>query len=197
MRDAILDYLQKNRHATVAELSEMLHVTKADVRYHLKELITSGEIEKAAIIKPNWKGRPTRLYQLADRAKPGNYQQLAEALLSFCESRDMILPMISQLAAHMADKIPPAKHRATQLNRLVNYFTANAYHATWEAYANGPRIIFRNCPYAGILPQYPLLCEMDSQIIEKYLNLHFSQASRINLEKDRRHACVFLVESRS
>ncbi len=176
VRDLILDYLHKNRHATVAEMSQALHVTKADVRYHLKELAACGEIEKAATVQPAWKGRPTRLFQLTDKARPGNYQRLADALLSFCDASAMTAPAISQVAEQMAQSIPHARQRAAQLNRLVSFFSANAYNATWEAHAKGPIIIFRNCPYAAILSLHPQLCAMDSQIMEKFLDIEDFQA---------------------
>ncbi len=177
-------------------MSQMLHVTKADVRYHLKELIAVGEIEKAATIQPNWKGRPTRLFQLADQARPGNYQPLAEALLSICDAAGTTPAVINQLAAQMAHKIPPARQRPTQLNRLVSFFSANAYDAIWEAHAAGPRIIFRNCPYAAILPLHSQLCEMDCRVIEDYLGNEKFQATRIGKGKENKPTCVFQIEPR-
>jgi predicted ArsR family transcriptional regulator len=193
VRELILDYLLKNHLASAAELSQMLHVTKADVRYHLKSLIEGGEIEKANFIQPKWKGRPTRLYQLADQARPGNYRHLADALLTISEASDLTLSVINQLAAFMVQRIPSAKHRATQLNRLVSFFTDNAYDAVWEAYANGPRIIFRSCPFSAILPSHPQLCILDGLVIDNYLNLHFSQVSRIDPGKGKVHACIFQI----
>ncbi len=175
----------------------MLHVTKADVRYHLKELVAGGEIEKAATIPPNWKGRPTCIYQLAESARPGNYLRLAESLLSIVEALDMTPPVASQLAALMAQKITPARQRTAQLNRLVNFFNANAYDAIWEAHATGPRIIFRNCPYAAIVPPHPQLCVMDSQIIEQYLDNTSFQAKRIEIIKGKKPTCIFQIEPRS
>ncbi len=197
IRELILEYLQKNHPTSVAELSQMLHVTKADIRYHLKELASAGEIEKAATIQPNWKGRPTRLYQLAERARPGNYRRLADALLTINEESGMSSAVIKQLAERLAQEIPSAKHRTTQLNRLVSFFSDNAYEAVWEAYANGPRIIFRSCPFAAILPRHPQLCTMDSQVIENYLNLHFNQVSKIEPGKGNVPTCVFMINSRS
>ncbi len=197
MRDSILDYLHKNHTASVAELSQMLHVTKADVRYHLKELVASGEIEKAAIVPPNWKGRPTCLYQLAESARPGNYLRLTEGLLSIVEALNVTPPVASQLAAFMAQKISPARQRAAQLNRLVSFFTANAYDAIWEAHATGPRIIFRNCPYAAIAPAHLQLCVMDCQIIEQYLDNQSFQVKKIGIIKGKKPDCIFQIEPRS
>ncbi len=189
-----MEYVHKNQSATVSELSEKLHVTRADVRYHLKELLAAGDIEKAEIIQPNWKGRPTRLFRLADKAKPGNYSHLAEALLSIYDNQHLTTPVIDQLAAHFARKILPAKQRPTQLNRLVKFFTDNAYSAVWEAYAKGPRIIFRNCPYAALLTRHPQLCAMDARIIEEYLNLHPSQVAKFNQKSGGGPTCIFLIE---
>ncbi len=196
VRDSILDYFHKNRHATVAELSQALHVTKADVRYHLKELAAGGEIEKATTVQPAWKGRPTRLFQLTDKARPGNYQRLADALLSFCDGNATTAQAVSQVAEQMAQSIPHARQRAAQLNRLVSFLTANAYDATWEAHAAGPRIIFRNCPYAAILERHPQLCAMDNQIIEKFLDFETFQTSRIDLGKVKKPTCIFQIEPR-
>lgn len=197
IRQLILDYLQKFLTASAAELSSNLHVTRADIRYHLKLLLEERVIEKSAVIPPAFKGRPTQLYRLSGRAQPENYLQLSEALLSINTASDTGAAILDQAAAFIASKIPNAKHHATQLNRLIHFLNEHAYAASWEAYANGPRIIIKNCPYAAILPEYPELCAMDAKIIEKYLDTRFTQAAKIE-QKTRKTpvSCVFLLETK-
>ena len=197
VRELIFDYLQKGYSASAAELSLSLHVTRADIRYHLKQLLEDRVIEKSVIVRPEYKGRPTQLYRLSRRAQPENYMQLSEALLSISEESNANVKIFDQLAAFMAGKIPNAKHRATQLNRLISALNEHEYEASWEAYVNGPRIIIKNCPYAALLPEHPELCAMDRKIIENYLGARFNQAAKIE-QKTRKSpaSCVFMLETR-
>ncbi len=186
----ILDHLRRYRCASVSELSQTLHVTKADVRYHLKELMIQGEIEKDASIRPEPKGRPASLFRIAAAARPENYRMITEALLSFQQAETGTASTAGKLAAYLVDRIPPAKQFTVRLNRLVNFFCDHAYDARWEAREEGPRILFRNCPYAAILTGHAELCQMDLELIQNYLGQGFQQIGQKNAGA-RSTACIF------
>src|SRR5674476_107890 len=82
-RELILDFLgQKKLAASASELSQDLHLTKADIRYHLKQLLEQQIIEKVIIRPPVHKGRPTQFFRLTVKSQANNFSFLAEALLS-------------------------------------------------------------------------------------------------------------------
>ena len=193
--DLILDYLQSSQVASASELSQALHLTRADIRYHLNLLLAQQLIEKAAVRSPTKKGRPTQLFRLALKSQLNNFANLAEALLSSTAcSKDEIL---EHLVDYFVASIPAAKQRTAQLSRLIAYLNERGYQSHWEATINGPRITFRNCPYAATLPKHPELCRMDAGIISAYLKLNFRQTARIDLEYAKIPACIFLINPQS
>jgi predicted ArsR family transcriptional regulator len=191
--DLILDYLQTNLCASAADLSQALHLTRADIRYHLNLLLAQNIIEKIAFRNPVKKGRPTQLFHLALKSQQNNLAFLADALLStlYGSIDEIINPLVQRFVA----AIPSAKLRTTQLNRLVAFLNEHGYQSRWEAYVIGPRILFRNCPYAAILAKHPELCSMDTEIISSYLMVPFRQTARIDLENAKIPACIFLINS--
>ena len=189
--ELILEYMQSNLSASVAELSQSLHLTRADIRYHLNLLLAQQIIEKFASPVPAKKGRPSFLFRLALKSQQNNFADLADVLLSiYPDSKNGILDPLVQ---HFVTAIPTAKQRTNQLNRLVAFLNEHGYHARWEAYSTGPRILFRNCPYAAILAKHPELCRMDAAVISAYLKLPFQQTARIDMEYAKIPACIFLT----
>jgi len=78
----ILNYLLKQRQATVQELSEHLQVTPQGIRRHLKDLETDGLILHQVLHAGM--GRPTYVYRLSRAGReqfPDRYDDFAVALL--------------------------------------------------------------------------------------------------------------------
>ncbi len=68
------------------------------------------------------------------------------------------------------------KLSATQrVVRLTDRLTELAYAASWEAGAEGPRILFGHCPYAAIIAKHPELCSMDAQVLSLEMGLPVQQ----------------------
>ena len=193
-RELILDYLsQKKLSASASELSQELHLTKADIRYHLNQLLEQQIIEKVVILPPTHKGRPTQFFRLTVKSQVNNFAFLAESLLSLTIQPPLNDKILDQLANYFINSIIPAKQRTRQLNQLVSFLNEKGYQARWEAYVNGPRIHFRNCPYAAILPKHPELCNMDTKVISGFLKLPLHQTARIDLEYAKNQACIFMI----
>ena len=191
--DLILEYLQANPASSAAEISQALHLTRADIRYHISLLKAQNLIEMSASRKATHKGRPTRLYRLAASSQSNNLAGLVDALLMIQTDGDIL---VNDLAVHFASTIPPARQRSAQLNRLIAFLNSHGYLSRWEAYANGPRILFRNCPYAAIIFKHPELCMMDVEILSTYLGLDFHQTARIDLDQGTVPACIFKIRSK-
>jgi predicted ArsR family transcriptional regulator len=183
-RQEILTYLENHPFACAEDLSHLLSKTRANIQYHLKQLEKSGCI--SVVIPPATdvdRGRPRRFYSLATGERPNNLLQLAHALLSAIPSGgsgpDEFLIQVATFILNLPQNTPSG---APRLNRLVKELNQRGYQARWEAHAAGPEIIFRNCPYAALLPGHPELCRMDLKLLENNLkNMSFTQQSRFQL----------------
>ena len=194
-RELILDFFgHKKLAASASELSQDLHLTKADIRYHLKQMLEQKIIEKIIIRPPVvHKGRPTQFFRLTVNSQANNFAFLAEALLSLTIQSPLNNEILDQLVNCFIISIIPAKQRTQQLNHLIVFLNEKGYQARWEAYVNGPRILFRNCPYAAILQKHPELCTMDAKVLSIFLKLPFHQTARIDLEHAKIPACIFMI----
>jgi predicted ArsR family transcriptional regulator len=197
IREQIIERIRSNHTASVAELAEMLALTKADIRYHLKTLIADHLIEVTPVgEKPprHGRGRPAARFMLTGKARPDNYQALAAILMRLFLDRSDQSPQENALtlASLMFDRTTANSSRPVQeLNRLMDELNRRSYAAHWEARREGPEIFFENCPYAAILPDFPLLCEMDRQVITQHSGMSAVQIQRIDLSQRKPPACQF------
>ena len=197
-RERILAYLKENRTTSSVELAYAWGLTRADLRYQLKQLHTDGWIEPAprdpdADLGP---GRPVIRYRLAERAAEHSLTGLCKALLAVLAQP---LPpeeragLFQKLAEHLAGAPPAGMAMPRRLAQAVQTLNAHHYHARWEAHARGPRVLLRNCPYAPVLAEYPELCQMDRDLLEKLLDRPAKLETRMNSETGQPPACIFAI----
>jgi len=172
-RQRILDLLLKQDGLTAAELSRVLSVTQADVRYHLSQMVVEGLILTVKPKQSGRRGRPARRYSLASKAKRENYELLTRALIN--SIREKTSAQEKKLLLHdIASKIPgdyqPAGPLGRRLVQAVDQLNLQNYQARWEAHATAPRVIFDRCPFTSLRPEFPELCQLDTNLLENLLD---------------------------
>jgi hypothetical protein len=86
-------------------------------------------------------------------------------------------------------KADPRSPAAGRLAAFVSELSRMNYQARWEAGAEGPRILFGQCPYAAILAGHPELCQMDRELIAAGTDQPVRQDSQIGVGSST--ACAF------
>ena len=185
-RQEILEHLSKNTYANAVDLAQILAKTRANIQYHLHHLEQAGMI--IAVFPRSTasdRGRPRRYFSLSQAERPNNLALLAEVLLDFVKLSAGSPQTQADLFTQIAQKIIKRSHApvsgTVRLNRLVRELSNHGYQARWEAHAAGPEIVFRNCPYAVLLPGHPELCQMDSLLLSDQLGQPMTQTARIQL----------------
>jgi len=193
-RQRVLAYLQKQKTATAAEISRALGMTAANARHHLAILEKSGVVAAFSEGKEKRRGRPAQRYTLARFARG-----------------EGVIPLASHLLEEYIGSVPPDKREA-RLRRLARRFAGApakggimqrlletvrrlnqlGYDARWEAHAEGPRILLRQCPYAAILPEHPEICEMDAALLEYLLGGEAAPLLTRSAQENAA-ACIFLI----
>ena len=171
-RQSILDFLEYKNAATPLEIAQALHMTTANVRHHLGILNSEGVVESIGERASGDRGRPAKLYALANYTRQHNLSRLAGVLLD--ELLEQKSPadqdaIIQRLAKALADPIANSHQIAQRLFKAIQHLNKMNYDAHWEAHAQAPYLIFRHCPYAEILPTHPVLCQMDALLIQELL----------------------------
>jgi len=187
-RQKVLAYLNKTRTASAREVSRALKMSAANVRHHLRVLVSDGRLEAAAVRGREGRGRPEKVYSLPLAALGDNLAVLADALLGEAGSGVRMEALAKQLASETNMASEPLARR---LNLTIEKLNQMNYHARWEAGSAGPRIIFGHCPYAAIIEKHPELCQMDKALLHEMMGQSASQIFKIG--KDGSSVCVFVV----
>lgn len=198
IRERILAYLDEQRLASAPQLAAALGVTRANIRYHLGALLKENSIEflpdSASHRGP---GRPELFYHLRHEARPDNFTNLANALLTVymrdVQTKADAQAALRRLASALLELTPARSSLTRRLSTLVQFLNRWNYQARWEARAQAPHVLFRNCPYAAILPQHPELCQLDRLLIEQATGQATRQVAKVNLLTNQPPACVFSI----
>ncbi|MHB1165457.1 MAG: helix-turn-helix transcriptional regulator [Candidatus Nanopelagicales bacterium] len=152
---------------TVETITERTRLHANTVRGHLDVLLAGGSISRVAE-DAHGRGRPRWLYRSAER--PGSpFRALAEALTA--QLTEVSDPSIARAAAErwgqalpdlpVADSPDEAVAQATDaLNRLG--FNASAS-------AIGDAIAVTGCPYADLVADNPVICDIHTALVSRLL----------------------------
>lgn len=169
------------------------------VRYHLSILVADGRIVAEGLVAGRKRGRPEILYRLSNRMAGENLSLLADIALrgwlggkAETEQRAAIQSVAQALRQHFGaidNKLPAQKRMVVLIERLNDLH----YRARWEAGAEGPRILFGNCPYAAIIELHPELCSMDASMLAGEIGTEVEQLSKIRRGAGGPSQCTFAV----
>jgi predicted ArsR family transcriptional regulator len=161
-RQKVLAYLAKNRTASAREISRSLKMSTPTVRHHLRVMVADGRLEMESVRGREGRGRPEKMYSTPRKMLGDNLSALSEALLTEAGPKLKVEALAKRLAGDSDFASQPI---AKRLNLVIEKLNQMNYHARWEAGAEGPRIHFGHCPYAGVVEKHPELCEMDVSLL--------------------------------
>lgn len=192
VRQKVLSYMKKAHTASAREISRVLKLSVANVRHHLRVLVSDGRLTESVILSHEKRGRPQKVYSLPHSALGDNLSRLGDALLTEVDSHVKVEMLAKSLAGDANFVNQPLVKR---LNLTVEKLNEMNYHARWEAAAEGPRLIFGHCPYAAIVEKHPELCVMDSALLEKLMGQGANQLTKIGRAGSL--SCVFGLKHNS
>ncbi|MBE0687082.1 MAG: winged helix-turn-helix transcriptional regulator [Anaerolineaceae bacterium] len=165
--EEILATLAQHDSLTVFELSEILNLTKADIRYHIKKLLANGMINT---IQPEagMRGRPALRYKIDNSYFSHNLVNLLNAMFSVIPINEDDISEIAKFYSSLITSEHP-QSLITKFNALVIGLNKQNYGARWETQFKGPVIYFSNCPYRQIAQAHPVICDLDRRILEVFL----------------------------
>jgi predicted ArsR family transcriptional regulator len=198
----ILQYIKGHPAAAVSAISRALGMTAANIRYHLNSLEQSGliEVEVSSLVKG--RGRPVHLYHLSIHAQQHNLDCLADILLTSMmkeASPETFSPLAETLAEQLILKGGltglqlKQSHLTQRLTSLAQSLDQFHYQARWEAHTGSPHFMFGLCPYRAIIERHPVLCRMDTFMLEKLLSRPVRQVARIGQGSPVATTCIFEI----
>jgi predicted ArsR family transcriptional regulator len=196
-RQQILDYLRRQRQATVKELSQLLGLTPTGIRQHLTVLQRDGLLE--AREERGRIGRPALAYRLTERGDalyPKKYDALANTFLE--EVRAMmgsqgLQTLLRRTAARLATPYlerlegRPLNERVAETTRILEERGCLAEHAR----AGGDSLIHQYaCPFPSVARRNPGVCALEVEFVRRLVNADVHLVSSL-LRGDR--SCTYRV----
>jgi predicted ArsR family transcriptional regulator len=201
-RVKILEYVAGHAGAGAAQIARGLGMNPPAVRHHLAIMKADGRIDAVAVHRLAGRGRPQLGYRISASLAGNNLAMLAEHLLSaFSEGalgQRGRAALVAKLAAKLSDQLQasePGGNAGRRLARLVERMNQLHYASRWEAGAEGPRLIFGQCPYAAVIERHPELCEIDAQALAGIMATDVRQQAKIAPES-LGSSCVFVLKQR-
>lgn len=171
-REAIFHVLSRSSASlTIEEICRDTGLHANTVRSHLEVLHASGRVAREQQ-PPRGRGRPPLLFAVAPEARSPR-QALATSLLEQLE--DAPAPGLAQAAARRwADAVDPRTEgsaTAETPDAAVQSATEALSDLGFDARVDavGDRIELRGCPYARLVAERPVICDIHAALLEQLL----------------------------
>ncbi len=194
----IISYLEHHHSASVRELSNLLHLTPANIRHHLAILQKEGSVNISLETTSIPRGRPTKTYSLSSRKLANNYPILCKALLDLIKAQSQSNKQeIYQSIANtiLGNEKPSAQTLTQNLIQTINWLNKYNYEANWEAEKEQPIIKLNHCPYYSLVQDYPELCEIDNYLLNRMINRKVLLVFKLQKGNSHQTTCKFKVIS--
>ncbi|MAT44396.1 MAG: hypothetical protein CL609_18845 [Anaerolineaceae bacterium] len=188
----ILSLLSKSHPLTIAEISQQLNLTKADIRYHVSRLIKEGQIKSTSTSNSSSKrGRPAKVFTVSDEVYPDNLKELIQVWFSLTGVNPETLKKAATLLAKNFVHNRESSSFFLKMNKIITELNQRQYDARWEIKPSGPVIYFYNCPYKNIVGQNFELCQMDQFLLSELTGTEIRKQQTIAQNNTNR--CMFVL----
>ncbi|HEY5984119.1 MAG TPA: helix-turn-helix domain-containing protein [Anaerolineales bacterium] len=201
VRQRILEFVAGHGNASTSAIARRLGMSPAAVRHHLLILRSDGRLVGAEAGRRGNRGRPENAYRLSEMMLGNNLAMVCDVLLSVVQAGASDQTRKSTIEGPLADKllesIGQARSGLSPAGRvavLVSRLRELSYAASWEAGAQGPRVVLGHCPYAAVIRKHPQLCEMDRRAIAAWMGTTATQVAKINTAGGDASRCVFSLK---
>lgn len=181
-RNLILQKLHQYGPLTSCSLADLLSLSPASIRFHLRNLEKEGVIQFLDDGLSISAGRKPRLYTVTPPVKETLLPDILSALFSRSEDKEIISSVKKSF-------VIPHGTLVARLNSLVSELNRFQYNARWEAASAGPQIMLYICPYLNLLSENNWLCAFDCDLFEDLIG-HPVRKKHSKLDQ-RRLPCTF------
>lgn len=185
-RQRVVHLILHNGPQTAKMLAESLSLTPAAVRRHLNALIEDGTLtsREERIYGPRGRGRPSQVFVLTDAGRAEfqhDYDKLAlmalkrlgaEQLEGLAQERVAVIEQHFH-AARESDPDRPA------IDLLIDALGVENYAAGLRPVRSGDQIVQFHCPVADVAAEYPILCEIETELFGRLLGSHVQRLATI------------------
>ncbi|WP_246099794.1 helix-turn-helix transcriptional regulator [Tessaracoccus rhinocerotis] len=176
--------------STARQLAERLQLTPAAIRRHLGALLADGTLDQheQRVYGQRGRGRPSKVFALTDAGRSEfkqAYDDLALAAIRKLVSAvgpTAIRDLATERLAHLEERFELL--RATEPDRpamelLIEALGEDGYAPSVRPVRSGDQILQHHCPVAHVAAEFPMLCEVETQLFGRLLDSHVQRLATI------------------
>jgi predicted ArsR family transcriptional regulator len=193
-RQRILDFLDQRGSATSHQIGQAFGMTAANVRRHLAILQQRSLVQPVGRTPAEGRGRPELTYGLVASSKlePLTRALLAEAEATPARSRPAVIKRVA--ATLLGSDTVASGQQSKRLLNAIQKLTPLGYKPRWEARPSGPQVVLGACPYASIIGDHPILCQLDAQMLETALGSPVDHIAKLQPGPNGIPQCIFMMK---
>lgn len=197
-RAEILQILQRDGGATVAQMARTLKLSIGTLRHHVSILERDGLLRREKIRQRV--GRPQLRFRLSAKGKesfPKRYDSLSSKLISQIKTAfgtralTALLDRMSQDALEKHDLSQLGESVSERADSLMEILGQEGFVANWERCDGKLKITQHTCPYHAVVKEHPEVCQYDTKLISIVLDAPVKRTTCMSCG-DR--ACTFEAE---
>lgn len=189
-RRRVVNSILSHGPSTARELAERLELTPAAIRRHLSALLDEGTLTSRdqRVYGARGRGRPSKVFVLTDAGRSEFHQAYDELALSAIRRLvDAAGPhAMRELAAERVERIEERFHEVltdspqlTAMDALVEALGEDGYAPSVRPVLSGDQLCQHHCPVAHVAAEFPVLCEVETQLFSRLLDSHVQRIATI------------------
>lgn len=189
-RERVVRSVLANGPSTARQLAERLGLTPAAIRRHLAALIGEGTLEARdqRVYGHRGRGRPSKVFVITDSGRAEFHQAYDE--LAIAAMRRLVAVAGPEAMREVAqERVAAIERRFLELRRqspdaepievLRQALTHDGYAPSVLPVASGDQLCQHHCPVAHVAAEFPMLCEVETQLFSRLLDTHVQRIATI------------------
>lgn len=189
-RERVVRSVLANGPSTARQLAERLELTPAAIRRHLAVLLEDGALEarEQRVYGHRSRGRPSKVFAITDRGRAEFHQAYDELAISALR-RLLEVAGPEAMRAVAQERVDAIERRFQDLRRqapdaepievLRQALTQDGYAPSVLPVRSGDQLCQHHCPVAHVATEFPMLCEVETQLFSRLLGTHVQRIATI------------------
>ncbi|MFT3889563.1 MAG: transcriptional regulator [Arachnia sp.] len=189
-RQRVVQLILGDGPQTAKQLADKLDLTPAAVRRHLTVLLDEGVLTSRAerVYGVRGRGRPSKVFVLTDAGR-AEFRQAYDDLAIAALRRLVAVAgpeSIREISHERLDEVE-RRFRADRaqnpgrrpVEALVDALAVDGYAPSVRPVGSGDQLLQHHCPIAHVAAEFPMLCEIETQLFSSLLGSHVQRLATI------------------
>lgn len=189
-RERVVRSILDEGPSTARQLAERLELTPAAIRRHLAVLMDQGTLDsrEERVYGHRGRGRPSKVFVITDAGRAEFHQAYDELAISAIRRlveaagpsamRDLAQERVEAIEERF-HQLCAADPTASPIELLRAALSDDGYAASVKPVRSGDQLCQHHCPVAHVAAEFPMLCEVETQLFSRLLDTHVQRIATI------------------